>query len=276
MQVDYCCNRKNLLNNKNCGQSFANRILGGERAGLAQFPWIARIRYISNFKDSMIFNCGGSLISEQYVLTAAHCTLTKSLEVGDYNLYEFFFSKSRSPTDEKIYFLRHSVRLGEHTISTAIDCDQPGVDYTCYRDEPVLQDIVVKNIVRHHNYDEGWKQNDIALLRLEKKAKMTPNVQTICIPIEPDQAVENTDEEDKNMIVAGWGSTGRRHKFSDFLRYGVVPYVDLSKCVEIYEDLSVKSHKKNYNITEYHLVSTYLGSQSTYEISYTFIIKVLN
>lgn len=43
------------------------RIIGGDRAEAGQFPW-----QVSVLIDDMYF-CGGSLISENWVLTAGHC-----------------------------------------------------------------------------------------------------------------------------------------------------------------------------------------------------------
>ena len=45
-----------------------HRITGGQDAVCGQFPWQAAI-----IIDNRFF-CGGSLISDQWVLTAAHCT----------------------------------------------------------------------------------------------------------------------------------------------------------------------------------------------------------
>jgi chymotrypsin-like protease len=43
------------------------QIIGGEEAEIGQFPWQVLLR-----KDSEM-QCGGSLISDRWVLTAAHC-----------------------------------------------------------------------------------------------------------------------------------------------------------------------------------------------------------
>lgn len=47
-------------------------IVGGKRANEKEFPHMAAIGYRDNNKK-IIFGCGGSLISERFVLTAAHC-----------------------------------------------------------------------------------------------------------------------------------------------------------------------------------------------------------
>lgn len=54
------------------------RIVGGTDAGVQEFPWQVAIAL-----DDLFF-CGGALISENFVLTAAHCLLT----YGDTNYKE--------------------------------------------------------------------------------------------------------------------------------------------------------------------------------------------
>lgn len=43
------------------------RIVGGRPTGVNQYPWIARLVYDGQF------HCGASLLTQDYVLTAAHC-----------------------------------------------------------------------------------------------------------------------------------------------------------------------------------------------------------
>jgi len=47
-----------------------NRIIGGESAKTTEFPWAVLI--VLTVNDSYTF-CGGALINEKTVLTAAHC-----------------------------------------------------------------------------------------------------------------------------------------------------------------------------------------------------------
>lgn len=51
-----------------CGiRNDASRIVGGQTALENEFPWMARLSYFNRFY------CGGMLINDRYVLTAAHC-----------------------------------------------------------------------------------------------------------------------------------------------------------------------------------------------------------
>jgi len=56
-----------LINSKQCGLVRSDRITGGEEAELNQYPWSALLKF--NDTDGSRFLCGGSLISDQYVLT---------------------------------------------------------------------------------------------------------------------------------------------------------------------------------------------------------------
>lgn len=48
-------------------------ITNGVRVELGEFPWIAALGYQSNDDNMTRYDCSGTIISEFFVLTAAHC-----------------------------------------------------------------------------------------------------------------------------------------------------------------------------------------------------------
>ena len=56
-----------------CPIPLKERIVGGEEASIGEYPWLALIGYTSGRGSDVTWSCGGSLIGNKYVLTAAHC-----------------------------------------------------------------------------------------------------------------------------------------------------------------------------------------------------------
>ena len=63
-----------------CGHSKStqSRIVGGKEASVGQFPWLAQIWLNKRASDKFI--CGGSLITDNVLVTAAHCIETTTVE----------------------------------------------------------------------------------------------------------------------------------------------------------------------------------------------------
>lgn len=134
------------LDLQKCGKvPTTTRIVGGNNAGLKEFPWIGLIKYkIGRFNK---FTCGASLISSKHVLTCAHCVT--NLPAG-YSI--------------------EAVRLGEYDLSTDPDCRQ--VDQDLRECNPSYQDVPIAELIPHADYNTPRYANDIALVRLARAPDM--------------------------------------------------------------------------------------------------------
>ncbi|KAL0883268.1 hypothetical protein ABMA27_016689 [Loxostege sticticalis] len=116
-------------------------IIGGEKATLGEFPHMVAIGFDRG--NGYQFDCGGALISDTYVLTAAHCII--NLERVEPQI----------------------IRAGVVTLG-----DNTWHDESDYR--------IAQNIP-HPNYTHSSKYNDIALLRLEKPVEVSENLHAACL-----------------------------------------------------------------------------------------------
>jgi secreted trypsin-like serine protease len=139
------------------------RIIGGEEAKPSSWPW-----QISLFErnETHLLNhfCGGSLIYENYVLTAAHCV----------------------------------AELGSNEIAVIVDA------FSIESDEIVSNQIFfTSKIILHKNFivsSNGAYSYDIALLKLSQNVTLGSGVNTIRLPI--DEPIDTITQ--KRVIITGW------------------------------------------------------------------------
>ncbi|KAM9745016.1 LOW QUALITY PROTEIN: serine protease 33-like [Menidia menidia] len=111
------------------------RIVGGEDAPAGSWPWQASLqRRGSHF-------CGGSLINNMWVLTAAHC----------------FPSTSTSDL---------VVSLGRDTLQGS---------------NPNAVSRTVSRVINHPNYNDDTSDNDICLLQLSDTVDFTDHIRPVCL-----------------------------------------------------------------------------------------------
>jgi secreted trypsin-like serine protease len=185
-----------------CGRTSTTRgptlIVSGRVSKKGQFPWQAAL--YSSVDQS--FLCGGSLINEKLILTAAHCITDvygKMLNKEDY-----------------------LVAVGKHYRKY----DDP-------RDSNHSQTSVIQDMFVPDEF-EGDTQNllaDIALIVTVKTFILSERVQPVCIDWTRnyESAILNSVQS-KKEFVSGWGYTRESGNLSNELRQLEVPSIPKKKC----------------------------------------------
>ena len=157
------------------------RVYDGQEAPPGSFPWMASLQY----KNKHF--CGGSLISEQWVLTVAHCP--------DFPNVPDFISELK-------------VSLGDHNLYTSTEADN------------LLLSVV--KIINYPLYDQAGYNGDVALLKLKSPVIFHRNIRPICLPINDIDTYEK-----QIGIAAGWGKTetGDLPETLRYVELNIVPNV---------------------------------------------------
>ncbi|XP_030633817.1 transmembrane protease serine 13a [Chanos chanos] len=135
-----CPNQKTVsLQCVDCGkQQSTSRIIGGATAKLGQWPWQLSL----HFSGSHV--CGGSLISPDFVVTAAHCFPSTT-------------PSSRDPRNWQVY-------------GGAVSQNNLQNPYS------------VQKIIVNENYNRFTNDYDIALMKLTRPVEFSNAVQPACLP----------------------------------------------------------------------------------------------
>ncbi|KAB0799854.1 hypothetical protein PPYR_07734 [Photinus pyralis] len=165
-----------ISNFKYCGlQHRDDYYLSSDLISVDEFPWLAVI-VNATLPDQRDAICGGTLITERYVLTSGQC---------DSQFYE----------DDKIM-----VRLGDYTLKNLTDCVQ--LNQFDLLDCSDVQEYEVEEEIVHPFYNRFTFINDIALLRLDKRVSLTDYVRPICLP----KSQEDLATYGETLYTTGFGS----------------------------------------------------------------------
>ncbi|XP_065204629.1 venom protease-like [Planococcus citri] len=182
-----------------CGKSKrnTNKIVGGQNSSLGDWPWIVAIGYRRPSNPNTLWECGGSLISDRWVITAAHCIEG----IGSLVLT--------------------TARMGDLHLDDLVEDGASHVD------------IAIEKSFVHPQYSSTMNVNDIALLRLKTPVTFTKNLRPICILTKEDYKKDDF-YVNKSPFIAGWGNTQARGYKSDMLLETQVDVVDIPTCGKQY------------------------------------------
>ncbi|KAF2364076.1 CUB domain [Trinorchestia longiramus] len=130
-----------IMSDCQCGIKQASRIVGGEEASVDEYPWMVSlgVGYQGQF-------CGGTLISNDWIVTAAHC-ISEDLPQNPENL---------------------EVGLGYHSLAS-----------------PTSSSITrtARQVIPHPDYNDRTLNNDIALIRVDPiDWEQNPTIRPACLP----------------------------------------------------------------------------------------------
>lgn len=177
--------------------SIETRIVGGTQSGFSDWQWIVALSKSSSTANDDLFQnqfCGGSLINESWVLTAAHCV------VDD-------FGDPISTT-------------GVHAFVGEYDLKNSTGEYRA-----------VDLVIVHPDYNSFTTDNDIALLRLSTPSNVTP---VALIDSSVAATLETlVDDTVTDFTVIGWGSLTEDQSnpaYPSILEDVDLPYISNSVC----------------------------------------------
>lgn len=189
---------------KTCGHSnsISNRIFGGNESILGTWPWMVALGYqeVNGNSNELHWLCGGSLITNTHILTAAQCVVN-----------------------------RKTVRLTMARLGD-LDLDNNVTDGATPLDVPI------DDIIMHEMYNPRENTNDIAIVKLKNSVSYAEFIQPICLPIQLD--MKHINMTNPMPFIVGWGSTQELFFSSESRNTAMmevqIPLTDIEKCKEAY------------------------------------------
>ncbi|RWS00609.1 tryptase-2-like protein [Dinothrombium tinctorium] len=177
---------------KSCATKREKRYANGHEAKPYAWPW--QVLMLTGEKDWNI--CGGSLISAEFVLTAAHCVRK---------------TKEYDPNNLKLV-------LGEHRRSK-------------FEGKEVFAEVA--EIIRQPNYETQNHSNDMALIKLKQPINFAKyrHLRPACLQLEKPISLKET-----RCIGTGWGRINSSGTMPDVLQQLEMKEFCRCDCADIHEE----------------------------------------
>lgn len=173
------------------------RIVGGQDSSKGAYPWHVLLR-----RGGQVA-CGGSLLNERWVLTAAHCVTIKQSGIIPLSTLEIF--------------------AGLHQIRKL-------------NASHVQRRRVIK-IITHRDFNFTLFESDLALLKLDREVKISHYARPVCLPEKPEH--KNLFMPRKFGRVVGWGYRVSKDSFGQFaniLKEICIPTISNDVCKAAFKD----------------------------------------
>ncbi|MEQ2159438.1 hypothetical protein GOODEAATRI_022838, partial [Goodea atripinnis] len=173
-------------------ENLDQRIVGGHEATPGEIPWQVGLMAFLPSRNKTLPVCGGSLLNEFWVITAAHC-LVEARKDG----YTIF------------------IRAGEHDVNV-VEATESN------------HDVAEEHI--HHLYEvhNSKFNHDIALLKLATPVELSNERRPICLG--PKAFIQNLLRDSSSSLVSGWGRMRVLGREADKLQKISIPLVDRTLC----------------------------------------------
>lgn len=208
-----------MITNFQCGSpdvktpSSTGLVLDGRQAIRGQFPWLAA--YIHNGETESGFICGGSLISQRLVITAAHCI---------HNKYEPL-SNRRKPEEATFFFGKHNI-------------------------ESLTEDRnYIQSGASEFHLHQDWKTDDnrfdadIAVVVLSRRIPFNKFIKPICLWT---STSSYEDIVDRQGIISGWGKTEFDSISTAMPRWTKLPVVSNENCIRSHPIFSTLTSDRTF------------------------------
>lgn len=190
-----------------------NHVVGGTNADILEVPWQV---YIQISKTNGTFACGGTLIAERWVLTAAHC-----------------FNKSTS-SDNFVPVAANQITI----FSGSADLSQLSQ----------LRVNSVSRLITHESFRQDINANDIALLELHVSVPAPAQpIRLMELSTQFDADIEFLSAQPDNLFLSGWGRTSTDGNTStQVLQKATLDGVADSICAQVWRWVNTAATASNF------------------------------